>query len=118
MIKNKTILKVKRIMCFFTLLFCINNIFAKSIEDEYKNKVKEYNTSIANHEYLQSYTVAEALLGMDPSDTLSLLRLVYSAKMLNRKNDKIIDNYLHSAAQLSDQDIEIIEFIKAIQTAQ
>jgi len=52
-------------------------------------------------------------LSIDPSDTLSLLCLVFVSKMLNKQDARLIEEYMHSVAQSSTQEKEVFDLIKA-----
>jgi len=113
---------IKKISTLCSLL--ILNIFLsasafseQSIEKEYKNKVHAYNHAISTNAYDVAYEQAELLLSLDPSDTMSLLRLVYSSKMLNKYDVDVIDSFTKSVARATRQDKEVLAFIKAIQTS-
>lgn len=90
---------------------------ANPIIDEYKSTVDNYNKAISEQEYKTAYKLSEILLGIDPSDTLSLLRLTFSSKMLNEKNENTVGEYLQVVERSSIQDQEIIDLIMAIQAS-
>lgn len=99
------------------LFLWISQACANPIHNEYQQEIKNYEKAISSNKYEQAYKISEELLSMDPSDTLSLLRLVYSSKMLNKKNNVLIDEYLHRADRSTAQNEELISLIQAIQAS-
>ncbi len=104
----------KYFYCLFFCLFYCAQAIAGAIEDEYQKKVSGYNKALSTQEYAQAYKLAEDLLSIDPSDTLSLLRLVFISKMLNKQDARLIEEHMYSVAQSSIQEKELFDLIKAI----
>lgn len=109
--KNKCVYYIIFFSMFFTQA-CANPII-----DQYKTTVDSYNKAISEQKYKNAYELSEVLLAIDPSDTLSLLRLAFSSKMLNEKNESVIGEYLQVVERSSIQDQEIIDLIIAIQAS-
>jgi len=104
----------KHIYCLFSFFLYCGQVIANPIIDEYKNKVLEYNQAVSSQKCEKAYIVAEALLSIDPSDTLSLLRLIYCSKILNKQDAILINEYINSVANSTPEKKELIEFINAI----
>jgi len=110
------ILKSYKLFFCFIILFINSCAYATSspIEVEYRSKVVTYNLALAKQDYVSACSIAESLLSMDPSDTLSLLRLAYCSKMLNNQYKKSVNSHMHTVSRSTKQDLEIIDFIEAI----
>ena len=117
MINPNSIIRNRYMYSLAFLFLWLGQACANPIHNEYKEAIKNYELAISSNKYEQAYKISEELLSMDPSDTLSLLRLVYSSKMLNKKNNVLIDEYLHGADRSSAQNEELISLIQAIQAS-
>lgn len=99
------------------LFMWLGQACANPIQNEYKEAIKGYDLAISANNYEKAYQISEQLLSMDPSDTLSLLRLAYSSKMLKKKDKHLIGEYLHGVDRSTSQNEELISLIQAIQTS-
>jgi len=113
----KSLFRNMHLCTAFLLSMFFTQACANPIVEEYKLNVESYNKAISEQQYEQAYKYSEVLLSMDPSDTLSLLRLTYSSKMLKKNDKSIVNEYLNGVQRSSDQDKEIISLIMAIQAS-
>lgn len=114
MLTVQLLMQKKYIYCLFSFFIYCGQAIANPIIDEYKNKVSEYNQAVSSQKCEKAYIAAEALLSIDPSDTLSLLRLIYCSKILNKQDAILINEYINGVANSTPHEKELIEFINAI----
>jgi hypothetical protein len=87
------------------------------IEVEYNAYLEKYNSAIKQRNYDDACLAAEKLLSMDSSDAFSLLRLSYCSEKLDAKYKKVVELYWKGVARSNKQEIEILDFIKVINSS-
>ena len=104
---------VRLIKCFFVFFMLVLVACSSEANEEpsehpistkYHNLVSSYNKQVSEGDFKGAYSSAEKLLGIDPSDTTSYLRLAIAVRELNLNLSEIKGMYEDYAGEATEEE--------------